>query len=275
MLKRACVMATLLTAGACSGGNSSTSPSPTAAALPFTMSGQVTDRATGGGISGATVSIPNNGSQNAGKSTITDAAGHYSLAGLQPPLPGVARTQTVVNITASNYAPQTEDVTFVSNQPNLTVSFQLIPANTIITFAGLTAIGSAVTTYSESGFTVSTSAGSWTVDNYGNPSPSISFSAPTGSTAIGTIQVTAGGAAFSFGSVDLYSDTTPIPYVLTGLRHSTTIFTLAATTPNPFGSFVTVVNPEANVIDTLVITLSNSAASSNNSFGVDNIALTK
>src|SRR5439155_1992973 len=66
---------------------------------------------------------------------------------------------------------------------------------------------------------------------------------------------------FNFKSVDLYSSTTPIPYTITGLRNSTTTFTMAATLPNTFGNFATVVNPQAaDVIDTLVIRLSNPAA---------------
>ena len=71
---------------------------------------------------------------------------------------------------------------------------------------------------------------------------------------IGTIQVTGGGATFSFKSVELYASLVPIPYQITGLRNSTTVFTLADTVPNTFGNFATVVNPQGSaVIDTLVI----------------------
>jgi hypothetical protein len=158
---------------------------------------------------------------------------------------------------------------------NVTLSFQLVRASTTITFGGLT--GSAFSTYPESGFTVSATSGNWTVDGYGNPGPSIIFSAPAGSTVTGTIQVTAGGTVFSFGSVDLYSSTTPIPYTITGRRNSTTAFTMAATLPNTFGNFVTVANPHAAaMIDTLVISLSNPAAPCcSNPMGVDNIAVSK
>ena len=152
------------------------------------------------------------------------------------------------------------------------------PSDPTITFNGLGAnVGSPVSAYTESGFTVSATAGSWTVDGYGNPGPSIIFSASAGSTVTGTIQVTAGGAAFSFTSVDLYSSTTPIPYTITGRRNSTTAFTMAATLPNTFGNFATVANPQAAaMIDTLVISLSNPAAPCcSNPMGVDNIAVSK
>jgi hypothetical protein len=102
------------------------------------------------------------------------------------------------------------------------------------------------------------------------------FFAPAGTTVTGAIQVKAGGATFSFKSVDLYSSTTPIPYTITGLRSSTSMFTMAATLPNTFGDFATVVNPNAaSMVDTLMISLSNpSAACCTNPMGLDNIVVT-
>jgi hypothetical protein len=52
---------------------------------------------------------------------------------------------------------------------------------------------------------------------------------------------------------------------------------MAATLPNTFGTFVTVVNPAAAaLIDTLVISLSNpSAPCCSNPMGVDNIVVSK
>jgi hypothetical protein len=268
------------TAGACM----SSTPTPTLAPTPtptFSMSGQVTDNTTGVGISGATVSIPYG--RNGGQSTRTDAGGNYSLT-MQLPPSGLQEL-TVINASASNYAPQTKDVTLYSNElnptagaihvtagGNLTLSFQLVRASTTITFGGLAArVGSPVSTYSESGFTALATSGNWTVDGYGNPGPSIIFE----STATGTIQVTAGGAAFSFTSVDLYSSITKIPYTITGLRSSTTQFTLANTLPNTFGNFATVTNPQAAaMIDTLVISLTNPAPGAN-PMGVDNVAVSK
>jgi hypothetical protein len=132
----------------------------------------------------------------------------------------------------------------------------------------------AVTTYTEAGFTVLATAGNWVaLTTYGNPAPFIEFFGTAGVTVLGGIQVTAGGATFSFKSVDIYSSVTPIPYTITGLRNSTTAFTVAATQPNTFGNFATVVNPQPTiVIDTLVISLSNPVAQ--NPMGVDNIVVT-
>jgi hypothetical protein len=159
------------------------------------------------------------------------------------------------------------------------------PSDPTITFSGLTSDGvctvpdspspsCAVRTYAESGFTVSTTSGAWFVrTDYGNPAPFILFEALAGSS--GAIQVTAGGAAFGFKSVDLYSSLTPIAYTITGLRKSTTAFTMANTLPNTFGDFVTVVNPQAAAtIDTLVISLSNATAGPS-PMGLDNIVVTK
>jgi hypothetical protein len=270
------------TAGACVSPTPTPTAPPTETTTTFTLSGQVTDSTTGIGISGATVSIP--GGRNA-QSTTTNAAGHYSLTLQQP---SNLETTAVFNTSASNYAPQTKTLTFYSNisnpttgaiqvtaGENLPLSFQLVRANTTISFGGLT--GSSFSTYTEFGFTVSATSGNWTVDGYGNPGPSVIFSASAGSTVTGTIQVTAGGAAFSFTSVDLYSSTTPIPYTITGRRNSTTTFTMAATLPNTFGNFLTVLNPQAaDLIDTLVISLSNPAAPCcANPMGVDNIAVSK
>ena len=137
----------------------------------------------------------------------------------------------------------------------------------------------AVHSYSESGVTVSATSGEWTVrTDYGHPAPFIEFYVPCvgkpcatpATPGIGTIHVTAGRATFSFKSVDLYASLIPIPYQITGLRNSTTVFTLANTLPNTFGDFATVVNPQASaVIDTLVISLTNGVSA----MGLDNIVV--
>jgi hypothetical protein len=89
--------------------------------------------------------------------------------------------------------------------------------------------------------------------------------------------VTAGGSAFGFLSVDLYSSITRIPYTITGLRNSTPVFTVTDTVPNTFGTFKTVANPHGtDAIDTLIIRMSNSPGPCcTNPMGLDNIVLTK
>jgi hypothetical protein len=118
--------------------------------------------------------------------------------------------------------------------------------------------------------------------DYGHPAPFIEFYVPCVQQAgtcvtpatpgTGTIHVTAGGATFSFKSVDIYASLVPIPYQITGLRRSTTAFTIANTLPNTSGDFATVVNPQATaVIDTLVISLIDAVSA----MGVDNIILAR
>src|SRR5205807_2150027 len=87
-----------------------------------------------------------------------------------------------------------------------------------------------------------------------------------------------GGPAFRFGSIDLYSSITTIPYVFTGLRSSNVVFTETGTVPNTFGNFATVLNPRAGAeINALLITLSNPATPScpicSNPVGLDNIVV--
>jgi hypothetical protein len=153
----------------------------------------------------------------------------------------------------------------------------ILPGNATVTFNGLTVDGASVTTYAESGVSVLPRSADWSVrTTYGNPAPFLQFWAPTGSTVAGEIQITAAGSPFYFKSIDLYSSTTTVPYTIKGLRNSGTVFTVTGTLPNTFGGFQTVANPNpADVIDTLSVTLINSAAPCcRNPMGLDNIVLT-
>jgi hypothetical protein len=179
---------------------------------------------------------------------------------------------TTTTTTSPSNSPTASRSTSAIPSPS-TTSPPPTPTSGTITFNGLAALadGSAVSTYTELGFTVLATPGSWMAETYyGNPGPSLTFKSPGG-----TVQVTAGGAAFGFTSIDLYSSTTTVPYTITGLRNSKTAFTLANTLPNTFGNFVTVTNPQAAVmVDTLVINLTNSAPGVN-PIGVDNVAVSK
>jgi hypothetical protein len=124
MLNRLLVAVFLLAALACGGRNTTTSPTPTPSLTPtpsvttFSLSGQVTDRTGGTGISGATVRIADG--PNAGKSATTDASGNYSFIGLQ-------QSGFTVTVSATNYASQAIGVTLTSNQ---TLPFRLNPPPT-------------------------------------------------------------------------------------------------------------------------------------------------
>jgi lectin-like protein len=148
--------------------------------------------------------------------------------------------------------------------------------NVTVNFSGLLLNGASVSTYTESELNVVAGQADWTaVTTYGNPAPFVQFMAAAGSSVAGQVRVTAGGASFTFKSVDLYSSTTPIPYTFTGLLGSTPVFSVTATQPPTFGAFATVVNPQsAAVIDTMVITLTNAAAACcSNPMGLDTIVI--
>jgi Carboxypeptidase regulatory-like domain len=248
---------------------------PATAPITFSLNGQVTDSANGAGIPNAFVSIADG--PNKGRSTTTDALGNYILTELQ-------QSGFTVNVSASNYVSQSEGVTLTSNRM---LSFELTrqvttpppsppPSGaTIISFSGLSANGASVSTYTESGFTVSAASGPWEASTYGNPPPFIQFYAAAGTTVTGEVRLTGGGSAFSFYSVDLYSSTTPILYTITGLRNASPVFRLVDTLPNTFGNFRTVTNPNASgLIDALSIALTNTAGSAGrNPMGLDTLVL--
>jgi hypothetical protein len=249
---------------------------PSAAPTTFSLSGQVTDAASGAGIPNANIAISDG--PNAGRSIRTDGSGNYTLADLRP-------SGFTVNVAASNYLSQSKGVTLTSNQ---TLSVQLTPQQaspappvfpsgaTVIGFNGLTANGGSVESYAESGFTVSAASGPWqTVTTYGNPAPFIQFFAPAQTAVTAEVRVSGGGSLFSFLSVDLYSSTTPIPYKIIGLRNASSVFSVTSTLPNTFGNFKTVAASDAAAkIDALSIVLTNTAAACcRNPMGLDTIVL--
>ena len=134
----------------------------------------------------------------------------------------------------------------------------------------------AVTTYTKCGFTVTATTPNWTViTQYGHPAPAIVFESAAGATTTGEVRVTAAAGKFTFRSVDVYSSTTPIPYVITGVANSATVFALRGTHGNTYGDFATITNPNAGAqIDALVIRLVNPAVlCCPNPTGLDNIVV--
>jgi hypothetical protein len=151
-----------------------------------------------------------------------------------------------------------------------------------ISFANAGPANAPISSHSESGFVVQFRSGTWEVwTNYGNPAPFPIFVSPRGAGGIGEIRITAGGAVFSFKSVDLYSSLTPIPYVAVGTRAAAKEVEFGDTLPavgvvgNTFGAFRTVMNPSTGrLVDTLTLTLTNPAPPfSDNPMGLDNIVL--
>lgn len=235
----------------------------------YTLRGTVADTQPGGSrVTAATVVVRD--ASGVTRSGVTDASGQYAIGGL-------AAGTAEVSATAPGYVTLTRTITIAGD---LTLNLALQPAAEcpLIGFDSLGPHAAAFTSFTACGFTVNVTTTNWTVStNYGRPAPFIQFLAPGGTTAAGELLVTASGGTFRFLSVDLYSSTTPIPYVITGITNSATVFTIQNTQPNTFGNFATIVNPDASRhIDALVIRLSNSAsACCSNPMGLDNIGLAR
>lgn len=200
---------------------------------------------------------------------LINVTGATSLSASAPP--GTYYVRVVGLNAAGGSAPSPEIVITVGGAS---------PARVTIGFDGLASAvnQSPIATYSESGFTLNTTAQQWmTLTTYGNPAPFIQFLRTGGQPEeVGEVAITAGGSLFSFESVDLYSSITPIPHEIIGVRAGVPVFTITGTVPNTFGAFGTVVSSQpAALIDTLVIRLTNPAACCSNPVGLDNIVLTR
>jgi hypothetical protein len=145
-------------------------------------------------------------------------------------------------------------------------------------FASLRENRAPFTGHAESGFDVSAVSGQWmALTTYGNPQPFIEFSGPAGVTTTGELRITAGGAPFWFNSIDLYSSTTKIPYVIEGFLNSDQIYASVDVIGNTFGAFARRSNPNADTaVQEIRIRLSNpSAPCCSNPMGVDNIVVSR
>lgn len=161
----------------------------------------------------------------------------------------------------------------LTTAPSFSSAAASVPLDsTRLGFSGLATDGAPVTSYAESGFQVSVSAGDWRArTTYGNPLPFIQFGAEPGTTVTGAVQIALPAPTY-LASIDLYSSTTTIPYVIKGLRNAAVVFTLSGTVPNTFGTFRTITNPNDVVVDAVSITLTNTAAACcRNPMGFDNL----
>lgn len=239
------------------------------ASVGYTLRGTVIDVQSGGrGVAAATVTVKD--ASGGTQSGMTDTAGQYSIGGL-------AAGPAEVSATAPGYVRVTRTITILADMA-FGITLQRAAACPLIGFDELGPHGAAFTTSTACGFTVTSTTTNWAVStNYGRPAPFIQFVSPGGTTTLGEVLVTASGATFRFLSVDVYSSTTPIPYVITGIANSATVFTIQNTQPNTFGNFATLVNREAATpVDLLVIRLSNpSTPCCPNPMGLDNIVLAR
>jgi hypothetical protein len=155
---------------------------------------------------------------------------------------------------------------------------QMLRGETTISFRGILE-DAPFTLHTEEGFEVSALVGAWrSSTDFGNPPPYIYFQNSDGqSDVVAAIRITRpGGAPFGFGSVDVYSSITPIPFVFAGYLDSQLVFDVSGTVPNTYGNFVTAPNPEDRaLIDTLEIEFTNPSTPCcpGNPMGLDSIVV--
>jgi len=242
-----------------------------APAVTFTIRGIVTDAVSASGIGAATVTVK--AASGSSVSAMTDNVGRYVISGL-------AGDNEDVTAQAPAHVPVTRTTRILSDA---TLDFVLPRAAPcpLIGFDDLQINGRSLETYTACGFTITPTTTNWTVSTaYGRPAPFILFNSSGGITSTGEIVVTNGGAKFMFVSVDVYSSTTPIPYVITGLANSAPVLSIQNTQGNTFGAFATVFNPRpATPVDALLIRLTNPAnpcpPCGSNPMGLDNIQLAR
>src|SRR5215467_8646926 len=145
---------------------------------------------------------------------------------------------------------------------------------TTITFSGLSGVnGAPFTTYTESGFTVSSTLGSWFQGQaFGNPVPSIVAGPVFGGPSIDAVTITESGLRFTFSQLDLATASANTNYNFTGTLLGATVFSVnnVVSPPQVFNTVLSGVS--ADVIDTLVITANIQAGGT--STNIDNIVVT-
>jgi hypothetical protein len=147
---------------------------------------------------------------------------------------------------------------------------------TTITFFGLSgANGDLVATYTEGGFTVTTTVGQFRQGQlFGNPVPSL-FAAPSDpffDPVDDALDVTSGGGLFNFASVDLAANNGPVNFTFTGFLGGMQQYAFSGVEPGRSGTFGfdTIINPDAAIaIDDVRIALNIGGTSGN----VDNIVV--
>jgi hypothetical protein len=166
----------------------------------------------------------------------------------------------------------------VEQMPEIDASTAKPSANYTIGFSSLRENRVPITVHLESGFRIFVVSGDWiALTTYGNPLPFIQFYGPAGVTATGELRVTTDGAPFWLNSIDFYSSTTKIPYVIEGSLNSKQVFAVSDVIGNTFGAFARRSNPKADVpVQEIRIRLTNpSAPCCGNPMGVDNIVVSR
>jgi len=147
---------------------------------------------------------------------------------------------------------------------------------TTITFSGLAgANGSPFSTYTEGGFTVTPTVGSWFQGQvFGNPVPSIVAGGVFGGPAVDSISVTDGGKPFRFSALDFApSPVNNVDFTFTGTLGGAPVFNIPGvlTPPQVFATVLSGV--AADVIDDLVVGVTILNNTANDSVNIDNIVV--
>lgn len=146
-------------------------------------------------------------------------------------------------------------------------------AHAAITFDGVLSSGFPGSAYTEGGFTVTATEGTWfEAPIYGNPAPSI-FAGPIGSPTVSTIEVT--GGSFTFAGLDISSNNGSSDYSFTGFLGATLVYSLVGAAPvssAPSFGFTSLLSGSTVTMDRLVVTIT--AGQSVTSVNIDNILVT-
>jgi hypothetical protein len=118
--------------------------------------------------------------------------------------------------------------------------FAGVASATTITFNGLAgANGDPLTTYTESGFTVTPTVGMWFQgQNFGNPIPSIFAGPINNGPTLDAITVT-DGARFTFSALDLAANNGNVDFTFTGTLLGAPVFNVTGTELANTGVFTT------------------------------------
>lgn len=147
------------------------------------------------------------------------------------------------------------------------------PGTTVVTFDSL-ASAPTFSTHTESGISVDALTAGWSAGPAlvaTNPSPALAM--------VSQLRIAAGGRPFQLVSLRLSSNPMPVPYAIRGIRNGTTVYTAAATVPNPLGTFATVPNPFAAIdVDMVVLSITSPdipgcPTCAGNAVGVDDIVI--
>jgi len=187
-------------------------------------------------------------------------------------------SESITAPSASIPGPSASNEALVDQMPRIEAPTVKSSTTYTIGFSSLRENRAPFTTHLESGFRISVVSADWiALTTYGNPQPFIEFFGPAGVTATGELRVTADGAPFWLNSIDFYSSTTKIPYVIEGFLNSAQMFAASDVIGNTFGAFARRANPKADVpVQEIRIRLSNpSAACCGNPMGVDNIVVSR